>query len=326
MKDAFPRRRPAPAALFFAIGAFLFLGSYAGRGPSRPPRFPENAAPGQADSPLLDLLPRAADLAGWRADGELQLFAGEVLFDYIDGGAEIYREFGFREVAVQDYRNAGGQTVSLEIFEMASPAAAFGMFTFKRSGEGEAAAIGTDAELESYYLNFWRDRYLVTITGFDEDPATAAGLSVVGRAVAARIAGEAGRPELVGRLPAAGLRARSLKYFAGRLGLDNVRAFLSGRAFPADEGVRGVYEDGSELFVFRYASAEAARGALAEMKTGFAADGRYREITAGQGAFAVRDEKGRSLAAAARKSFVLLSTGGSPDAAEGRLKSGLERL
>ncbi len=312
MKDASLRRRPVLAAAVAATCALL-AGPPAGFSAARPP-----------DSPLLKILPRAADLEGWAPEGEPQLFAGDELFEYIDGGADIYHEYGFREVAVQDYRSPAGRTVSLEVFEMASPAAAFGMFTFKRSGEGAGAPFGTDAELESYYLNFWRDRYLVTITGFDEDPGTAAGLSVVGKAVSDRIAGEAPRPDLVSRLPRTGLRPRSLKYFSGRLGLDNIRAFFSSRSFPAGEGVRGVYDDETGLFVFRYDSAESARLAFAEMTSGFAADVRYREIHRTDETFAARDEKGGALAAAVRDTLLLLSTGGSPAAAAGRLKSGLE--
>lgn len=284
-------------------------------------------APRPADSPLLKLLPAADGLEGWAPEGEAQLFAGEALFEYIDGGADIYHEYGFREVVVQDYRSPAGRTVSLEVFEMASPAAAFGMFTFKRSGEGAGAPFGADAELESYYLNFWRDRYLVTITGFDEDPGTAAGLAVVGRAVAARIVGDAVRPDLLSRLPAPGLRSAGSKYFVGRLGLDNIRPFLSSRAFPGGrEGVRGSYEDGTELFVFRHASAEAARLALGEMETGFAADDRYSDVTAVGGRLTARDDKGRALAAVVRDALILLSTGESPDAAAGRLTSALEGI
>jgi hypothetical protein len=305
------------------LAAFMTCGVSAG-----PPAVQTTA------SSILNLLPAAAGLEGWAPKGEPQLFSGEALFEYIDGGAEIYHEYGFREVAVQDYRSPGGRTVSLEVFEMASPAAAFGMFTFKRSGEGPLASFGTEGELESYYLNFWRDRYLVTITGFDEDPGTVAGLSVVGRAVSDRIAGEAARPDLVSRLPAAGLRPRSLRYFVGRLGLDNIRAFFSARAFPAGEGVRGVYEDGTELFVFRYASAEVARIALAEMRTGFASDARYRDAGAGRerpaarydGPFGVLDDKGRALAAAARDAFVLLATGESPEGTTRFLESALKGI
>lgn len=326
MKDTFARRRPVAAVLFLAAGISLAGSREASPGPNYPSRYSGPVTAGQAGRPLLDLLPRAADLEGWAPEGEPQLFAGEALFEYIDGGAEIYHEYGFREVAVQDYKNPAGRTVSLEVFEMASPAAAYGMFTFKRSGEGAAVPLGVDAELESYYLNFWGGRYLLTITGFDEDPATVAGLSVVGQAAAARIGAEAARPELVSLLPPAGLCPGSLKYFVGRLGLDNTRAFFSARAFPAGEGVRGVYDDGTGLFVFRYDSAEAARLAFAEMTSGFAADARYREIRRTDETFAARDEKGGALAAAARDTLILLSTGGTPDAAAGRLKSGLEGI
>ncbi|MCK7579399.1 MAG: hypothetical protein MZV65_29205 [Chromatiales bacterium] len=52
-------------------------------------------------------------MPGWRPDGDIQRYAGEDLFVYIDGGAEIYHEYGFRRVVARDYRNAAGKSVTL---------------------------------------------------------------------------------------------------------------------------------------------------------------------------------------------------------------------
>ncbi len=141
---------------------------------------------------LRSLLPAAGDAKGWVKDGEPQEFAGEDLYTYIDGGAEIYQEYGFRRVIVQDYENAAGKSVSLEIFEMETPAAAFGIFTFKRSGQGKSIAVGAGAELEDYYLNFWKGRFLVTLTGFDDSGGTIEGLLAVAGTVDAKIAANVG--------------------------------------------------------------------------------------------------------------------------------------
>ena len=48
-------------------------------------------AAGQAASqpPLASLLPGPGEVQGWSRDGQAQEFAGDALFDYIDGGAEI---------------------------------------------------------------------------------------------------------------------------------------------------------------------------------------------------------------------------------------------
>ena len=130
------------------------------------------AAGGRAvQDDLRALLPAGGEAKGWVKDGDPQEFVGEDLYTYIDGGAEIYQEYGFRRVVVQDYENASGKSVSLEIFDMENPAAAFGIFSFKRSGQGKGVAVGAGAELEDYYLNFWKGRFLVTLTGFDDSAA-----------------------------------------------------------------------------------------------------------------------------------------------------------
>ena len=51
-------------------------------------------------------LPADNAAAGWAKDGAPQEFEGEDLYTYIDGGAEIYQEYGFRRVIVQDYEDA----------------------------------------------------------------------------------------------------------------------------------------------------------------------------------------------------------------------------
>jgi hypothetical protein len=224
-------------------------------------------AASRSAGPLRAYLPSDGAAPGWTRDGEPQEFEGEDLYTYIDGGAEIYQEYGFRRVVVQDYRNAGGKSVSLEIFEMESPAAAYGMFTFKRSGKGRSLGLGGGGEIEAYYLNFWKGRFLVTLTGFDEAAETVDGLAAIGRIADSRLPDGGEAPGLVAALPAEGLRPGSVKYLRGLLGLNNIYPFYTARGLGFRDAVLGLYDSGETLILLNYGSTEARHSAWLELLT-----------------------------------------------------------
>ena len=199
---------------------------------------------------LRDLVPQESALGGWAEEGELQEFKEEDLYIYINGGAEIYLEYGFKSVVIQDYADGAGHSISLEIFEMTDPASAYGMFTFKISGEGQRIELGDGGELESYYLNFWKGPYLVTLTGFDDSPETIEGLQMIGRTVAAKIPVRAEKPSLAEL--AAELGYEKIRYLEGFLGLNSAYSFYTARGLNFDEGVRGVGADGSVVLILGY--------------------------------------------------------------------------
>ena len=254
-------------------------------------------ATGRARTSLRGLVQAGQAAAGWFRDDKPQEFAGEDLYTYIDGGAEIYQEYGFGQVIVQDYKSGGGKSLSLEIFEMASPEAAYGMFTFKRSGQGRPVPFGSGGELDDYYLNFWKGRFLVTLTGFDAETATLEGLKAVAAAVDAKITETGSVPELVGRLPTEGLSAGTVKYLKGILGLNNVCPFYTARGLDFKEAVRGLYESGETLLILEYGGAEARHAAWLELKGGLEKSGRYEQPGNSLGAAAVfNDGKGQYFA------------------------------
>jgi len=221
-------------------------------------------------------LPAAAEVPGWTPQGAPRRFRGEDLFVYIDGGAEIYHEYGFREVVTQDYGDPDGRTVALEIFEMSDSAAAFGMYTFKSSGKGRSAGLGQDSELEDYYLNFWKGRYLVTATGSDESPVSLAGVLAVGRAANGRIEESGSRPTGASLLPPEWAGPR-LKYLRGALGLFNIHPFFTKDVFRFREGVAGG-NGPARVFVFRYESPDEARSRFGDVRTAFAGSPAYRDV------------------------------------------------
>lgn len=253
------------------------------------------AGAGAQGAPPADLaayLPAADRVPGWRPDGEIQRYAGEDLFVYIDGGAEIYHEYGFRRVIARDYRNAAGQSVTLEVFEMADPLAAYGVFSFKASGRGRRIPVGQAADLEDYYLNIWQGSYQVTVTGFDESPECLAGVRAVGEAAAALIPAAGSPPDLFDRLPEAFASSGRRKYLKGVIGLYNIHPFFSGDVLRFAEAAAA--EAGGEwAFLFRYASEGEAAARLPEVRKALQAAPRVKEVSQSpEGTLTAIDEKG----------------------------------
>ena len=278
-------------------------------------------APGQARAGLRGFLPSDQAAAGWTRDDEPQEFSGEDLYTYIDGGAEIYQEYGFVQVIVQDFKNPGGRSLSLEIFEMASPEAAFGMYSFKRAGNGRPLSLGAGGELADYYLNFWKGRYLVTLTGFDSDEATLEGLRAVAAAVDAKITDQASPPALVADLPEAGLRAGGVKYLKGVLGLNNVFPLYTARGLGFRAAVKGDYEDGTSLIVLDYGREEARSQAWPELRAGLEASGKFERLAEGTELEPVfKDSKGRFVAFAPAASHLRVAIGPTAPAALSRAR------
>jgi hypothetical protein len=117
----------------------------------------------------------------WKASADA-VYDRKTLYDYMDGGAEVYLAYDFREVFVRKYADPGGNELALDIYDMGSPAEAFGMFSFDR--QDPDAGIGQGSEYGPGLLRFWRGRYFVSVTvSGNEDKAELAVLEL-GKAVA----------------------------------------------------------------------------------------------------------------------------------------------
>jgi len=245
---------------------------------------------------IYKYLPREDELPGWKKDGSHLVYSGEDLFLYINGGAEIYHEYGFRHVIVQDYITDNSKSISLEIFEMTSSNNAYGMYTFKTGRGRNVFALGDGAQLADYYLNFWKGNFLVTITGFDEDEETIDGLLMIAHIVDTKFDTKGKIPPIVSLLPKEGLEKLGIKYFKGHLGLFNSFPFFTRDVFHFKEGVRGNYRKGFSVFLFKYTDSEECTRRFEEAKENFKKSQKYKNFKeVNKSFFHVADIKGNSI-------------------------------
>jgi hypothetical protein len=256
---------------------------------------------------LQALLPGGEESGAWTRDGDFREFSGDDLYLYVDGGAAIYQEYGFVRVITQDYLTKGGQGLSLEIFQMSTPEAAYGMYTFKRSAKGDLVPVGTEGQLEDYYLNFWKGSFLVTITCFDKDGQGRRLLVPLALSVARKIPdGPVELPLLVARLPRSRLLETSVRYFRGYLGFMNNYPSAAREDFRVQEGIKGDYSSGASLFILRYSGPEEALACLAAVEKTFRNSEDFRGGGAAAGMLCAVDDKGKKITIKADNDYLLI--------------------
>jgi hypothetical protein len=177
------------------------------------------------------VFPTTGEAGGWVPVGEVHLFTGEGLFEHIDGGADIYFEYGFVKLVTRDYTE-GKNAVSLEIYEMKNPSAAFGIYSYNRHPALSPIDVGGEGSIHSNGLLFWQDRYYVEVrqlgsgTIFSEDFLTLA------KAVSNKIGATADEPAIMKLLPDENMVARTEVFATGPLGINN-------QVYVADEDLFG---------------------------------------------------------------------------------------
>jgi len=234
----------------------------------------------EAELPPTDLsalFPADGVIAGWTRTEELKSYRGDELFLMIDGGADIYHEYGFAQVMAGEYQNREGKLIRLEIYQMQSPDGAYGIYSFKTGRDGESQSIGQEALLEEYYLNFWKADLLVTVVGSDAERQTIQGVIALGRYVDRHYSREGGRPKLVELLRHEPLAFSHPKYVRGAIGVMNIYVFDTEDIFQVSEGVIGTIGD-ARAFVFRYSDTHACATIFGNASDKIAASHRYSEV------------------------------------------------
>jgi hypothetical protein len=218
---------------------------------------------------------------GWRAADRGELYDRESIFSYIDGHAEVYLAYGMQGCLARRHSAPTGEgDIVLDVFEMASPADAYGVFTYDR--DGEKIDIGHDGLYRYGWLSFWKGRFFVSVTAESESAAAREAVLHLGRAAAALIEGDGALPPIVGELPAGGLDASSVRFLHSQQILDT-HLFLGegevlGLAPDTSVALARYLRDGrsAHLLVADYpeeARAERAAAALAARLVPGAAEG-----------------------------------------------------
>jgi MauM/NapG family ferredoxin protein len=218
------------------------------------------------------LLPEPGAVAGVVAMGEISEYRDETLYDFLNGGAELYFDYGIAAVASVEYTTGEGEPVEVSVYDMGSPEGAFGIYSNMRYPGADFVAVGNEGMLSASSLDFYKGRYYCRIVAFGTGPGTEAAVMALGRALASGIPEAGSPPALLDVLPRGHRVERSEKYFSRPIALNNIHYVGPENVFGLGPGTRGVtalYKMGGAeftVFVMEYPGEEEAQKGLASYR------------------------------------------------------------
>ncbi|MCK4943766.1 MAG: hypothetical protein KAS65_09325 [Candidatus Aminicenantes bacterium] len=266
----------------------------------------KNNAPAFKDLKLT--LPHSADLGNWKPVNKPQIFKGDDLFLYINGGAEIYHEYGFKQVLTLEYQNDSNHSINLEIFEMKDSYSAFGIYSFKTGKNGKKISAGEECLLEDYYLNFWKGDFQVTLTGLDSSKETINGLVVIAMALDKKITLKGKPPFLRNLLPVKDGRSPHITYIKGNIALFNYYPFGTKNIFGFKEGIIGDY-DHLSILLFRYKTKKESRKWLQYSRKELLKNTRFSNYNVLIDGFSLIDNEKRNIMVTNFRNYILIIMG-----------------
>jgi len=168
----------------------------------------QTAATDQSRQRLAGLIPDPLP-AQVQPQGTASFYTSDNLYEYMDGGADIFLVYGVQMLLHKDLR-AGAADIALDIFDMGSSDTAFGMYAAERVPNEPYVEIGAEGYANPGSLNFYQDRYYVKLTavGDGADPA----LERLAHAVSSKIGSNPALPAVLSALPKENRQPHSEQY------------------------------------------------------------------------------------------------------------------
>ncbi|MBM4319711.1 MAG: hypothetical protein FJ125_07070 [Deltaproteobacteria bacterium] len=133
-----------------------------------------------------------------------QRFQAGNLFEAINGGADRFLAYGFQELARATYEPRGiayGEEVAIELYQMSSPLAAFGIFSLEATScDPPEEAPGPGCSRRSDRV-IYQGSVFLKLTTYADSPAARLELTRLAQATLGRVPGEASLPVAFSRFP-----------------------------------------------------------------------------------------------------------------------------
>jgi hypothetical protein len=162
------------------------------------------------------------EVEGWTQSGEVRIYTADNLWEYIDGAAVLFVEYGVQTCMTADM-SAPGVSVTIDLYEMGSALRAVGVFKRESAGSGEVLSGTTVATLSPPYQALMvKGSTYVKVNAYEGELTEPSGRRLL-QNLAASLPGETLMPPEFSLLPEEGKVAGSEGYQPGSfLGLEEL--------------------------------------------------------------------------------------------------------
>jgi hypothetical protein len=222
-------------------------------------------------------------LGEWTAENIVYFNDKESLYDYIDGGAELYISYGFKSAASRRYIKAGQPEVIVEIFDMNTSENAYGVFSNTRYEEDYT--FGQGSQYVEGALFFWKGKYYVSIMATEETDESKKLIHELGKIITEEIKETGKRPDILKLLPLNGLDSSSILYFHHYIWVNSFYFIADENFLLIDENADallakyGPPDNRSYLLIIQYNNSETAGIAYNNFIRDYFPEGEFKDIT-----------------------------------------------
>ncbi len=172
-----------------------------------------------------DLLPE--QVGAVVRSSEVRTFVGESLWEYINGGAETYHQYGFIEVATAYYK-LDETEITADIYRFDQADHAFGLLSSIRPPGPLTVTLGAGGFSSETSIDFIKGEYLVRLTGYEPTDKTMTAIESLSRLLADKAPGTTDLPSSLTLFPQSnrieGSERLLAKSFLGQVFLTEVYA------------------------------------------------------------------------------------------------------
>lgn len=242
---------------------------------------------------IAGLLPSPEDLPGWKIQQGPDVYVDEDLFDLIDGGADIYFEYGFKKAISIDYFDQHQNITQAEIYEMQDASAAYGIFSLTQQVSNWNSDYGQLAVTNSDYIAFWKGKYYVNISWVSRNDASSNPMEQLAEKISSAIADEGAYPDLILNFNALDPGKKTI-FLNGNLGLSNFYYFDYKDIFQISDAIACTVDDHHRI-VFRYTDDAEALKVFASVKQAMINNKRFSDVSMVYQGYTCKDNKGNVI-------------------------------
>lgn len=178
---------------------------------------------------------------GWEKSGEMLKFKANNLYGRINGGAELFLEFGFDNLQVQRYAKDDFE-INLEIYQMENSVSALGIYLMKCGNETPLDGISARNTGNAFQITAVKGACFFQVNNFSGEadflPTMKSALNFLLDQIS-----DVPPPQLLDLLPEAHLVAGSEKIIRGPYGLQPIFTFGEGDVLQLNREIFAVFGD-----------------------------------------------------------------------------------
>ena len=192
---------------------------------------------------------------GWDKSKEVKDYDRESLWEYINGAADYYLNYGFERLEVVEYSLSEDIYIKVEIYYHSNKINAFGIYAYERSENGLFGDYGNEGYLVHSALNFYLNNCYVKIHSHNSSEETIETIRQLGITIPKNMHKNSGTPTELDDLPTVGRVLHSEKYIpTNYMGFSFFKSVVSAKYNNK--------ENSFELFCIAHNSNEAAANNL----------------------------------------------------------------